>query len=70
MLDQITMKAARVNAGLTQKQMADRMHRNNNTVMAWERGHKMPRADEFKKYCEICGVETSDVLLPEVLEKN
>ena len=70
MLNQISMKAARVNAGLTQKQMAELMHRTNNTVMAWERGYKMPRADEFKRYCEICGVETADVLLPEVLEKN
>jgi len=64
----ISMKAARVNAGLTQKQMGELLNRNNNTVMAWERGHKIPRADEFQKYCEICGVETSDVLLPEVLE--
>ena len=70
MLNQITMKAARVNAGLTQKEMANLLHRTNNTVMAWEKGHKMPRADEFQRYCEICGVETSDVLLPKVLEKN
>ena len=70
MLNQITMKAARVNRGLTQAEMAKRMGRSQNTVMAWERGDKMPKADEFQRYCSICGCDITDVLLPEVLEKN
>ena len=70
MLNQITMRAARVNAGLTQPQMADMMDKSDATIRAWERDEKMPKADEFKKYCEICGLETSDVRLPEVFGKT
>ena len=51
----ISMKAARVNAGLSQKEMAQRMNKAQNTVMAWERGYKIPRVDELRQYCDICG---------------
>lgn len=70
MLNGISLRAARVNAGLSQKEMAKRMDRSQNTVCAWERGDKIPRVDELNLYCSICGCETSDIILPALLEKS
>lgn len=68
MSTQISMIAARVDAGLSQKEMAARMGCSNNTVLAWEKGRKAPRTNDFQKYCAICGRDPSEVRMPEVLE--
>jgi transcriptional regulator with XRE-family HTH domain len=57
----ISMKAARVNANLTQKQMADLMDKSQSTVMFWEQGKKVPRVDELQQFCAICGCDPSDI---------
>lgn len=67
---QITMKAARVNAGITQGEMARRIGRSQNTVMWWETDKKSPRTDEFVKFCEICQIDPKYVRMPQLLEKN
>lgn len=60
----ISLKAARVNAGLTQKQMAEKMEVASVTIWKWEKGKAEPRASQFRKFCEICGVQTEDIFLP------
>lgn len=57
----ISMRAARVNANISQKEMAKRMNKSQSTVMFWEQGKKVPRVDELKQYCDICGCDPSDI---------
>lgn len=60
-MDKITMKAARVNAGIRQTDMAKRLGKSDNTICAWEKGRKSPRVDEFEAYCKECGIEPEKV---------
>ena len=60
-LDKISMKAARVNAGITQVEMADRLGKSDATVLAWEKGRVSPRMDEFEAYCRECGIAPEKV---------
>lgn len=50
----IKMAAARVNAGLTQEDVAKRMKVSKNTVVNWEKGKIEPKPAQFYMYCEIC----------------
>ena len=60
-MDKITMKAARVNAGIRQTDMVKRLGKSDNTICAWEKGRKSPRVDEFEAYCRECGIEPEKV---------
>ena len=44
----ITLKAARINKDLTQKQAAEKFGVSKNTVGNWERGKSFPSADKIK----------------------
>jgi DNA-binding XRE family transcriptional regulator len=68
MSTQISMIAARVDAGISQKEMAKLVDRSNNTVLAWEKGRKAPSTTDFYKYCAACGRDPSEVRMPVVLE--
>lgn len=61
----ITMEAARVNAGLTQQAIADKMEVTRQTIAAWENGKKRPKPAEFKMYCELCEAPLEAIFLPE-----
>ncbi len=50
---QLTLKAARVNKGLTQKAVAERLKVSNKTVCAWENGTSFPNALQVQILCEI-----------------
>lgn len=60
----ITMAAARVNAGLTQGEIARLMGVGKTTIVNWEKGHTVPSVERFRRFCEICGIKSDDVLLP------
>lgn len=49
----ITMKAARVNVGLSQKQAAKALGVGESTVANWERGKSAPRADKMADICTL-----------------
>lgn len=51
----ISLEAARVNAGLSQKDAATMLGVNVTTLSNWERGKTSPDADKFKKMCEVYG---------------
>lgn len=55
----ITLAAARVNAGLTQKQAAKRADMSDRTLCAYENGTKYPKVDVLNRLCEIygCGID-------------
>lgn len=53
----ISMAAARVNAGLTQEQVAAIMKLSKNTIINWEKGRITPKPAQFKMYCEVVGID-------------
>lgn len=60
----ISLKAARVNAGLTQTEMAKELGVSTVTVWKWETGQTDPRFAQLQKFCDICKVEITDIFLP------
>ena len=49
----ITLEAARVNAGYTQKEAAKLLHISNKTLQNWESGKSYPNADKIAEICEL-----------------
>jgi DNA-binding XRE family transcriptional regulator len=60
-----SIKAARVNAGLTQKEAAKALGVSETTVMKWEKGASVPLADKFVEMCRLYNVSMDDVFLPQ-----
>ena len=52
----ITIRSARVNVGLSQKEAADRLGISNKTLGNWENGITFPPADKITEICELYGV--------------
>lgn len=52
---QITLKAARVNAGLTQKAAADSIGVDPATLHRWESGAVIPKSDKLSALCNLYG---------------
>lgn len=52
----ITMKAARVNANLSQKAAAKKLGVSNKTLWNWENGVSFPPANKIPLICEVYGV--------------
>ena len=49
----ITMKAARVNVGLSQEEAAKALKVGVSTVANWEKGKSAPRADKMADICAL-----------------
>lgn len=56
---QITMRAARTNAGLTQEEASKRLGISETTLRNWESGKSTPRASKFPDICRLynCPIE-------------
>lgn len=52
----ISLKAARVNAGLSQKEVAKILEISNTTVTNWENGKSYPSAEKIDKLCKLYGI--------------
>lgn len=52
---QISLKAARVNAGLTQKAAADSIGIDPATLHRWESGAVIPKTDKLSALCNLYG---------------
>ena len=59
---QITLKAARVNAGLTQKAAADALNVSNKTLCAWEKGERVPKVNKIDALCDLYKVSYDDLI--------
>ena len=57
----ITLKAARVNKGLTQKDVCIELGVTKKTVGAWENGKSMPKVDKIDALCALLGVKYDDI---------
>ena len=58
---QITLKAARINAGLTQQQVSQATGIDRGTLKRWERGDTFPKAAKLAKLCELYGLPVRSV---------
>ena len=67
---QISMKAARHNANMTQHEMAEKMGVTVATVSHWEKGKRDLSAKDFAKFCDIVGMSRDDIFLPEELTNS
>lgn len=62
----IKLKAARVNAGLSQKEAAKLLKVSNKTLGNWEKGLSFPTVDKSAQICELYGVPFNNLdFLPE-----
>lgn len=52
----ITIEAARVNVGLTQQELADKLDVNRTTVGSWEKGLTSPSLDQGREISRITGI--------------
>ena len=50
---QITLEAARVNAGYSQKEAARLLKVSNCTLLRWEKGISMPKANQVAQICDL-----------------
>ena len=53
---QISIRAARVNTGLSQRDAADRIGISTKTLSNWENGITFPPADKIPVICDLYGV--------------
>lgn len=58
----ITLKAARVNAGLTQKGAATRLGVSNKTLCSWENGVTIPNVQQVDSMCDLYGVAYDNLI--------
>lgn len=63
----MSLKAARVNAGLTQKEAAKALNIGKNTISNYEKYRTKPNIDTAKKMAELYGVSIDDIFFTEQL---
>ena len=66
---QISLKAARINAGKTQKDAANAIGVSNSAIVKWENGKTLPRADQLNNLCALYKVPVNAIFLPVGLPK-
>ena len=69
-MEKITLKAARVNAGLTQTQVAAIGRVNTSTVSRWESGKSQPDGLQILGLAHLYGVNVDDFFMPKVPTKG
>lgn len=69
----ISLRAARVNADLTQDEALTELNRRmksrvaKSTLVSWEQYKTFPQALQFKTLCNIYGVKMDDISIPDTL---
>ena len=66
----ITLKAARVNAGLTQAQFSDALGISKLTVSEWETGKRRIKPIYLPAISRVLNVSMDDLILPVVITKS
>lgn len=61
---QISLAAARVNAGLTQEEVAKKMRISKNTVVNWEKGISEPTITQGRELSELYNMPLDNIFLP------
>lgn len=60
---QISLKAARVNAELSQQSVANILKISKSTLISWEKGRTSPDVTQMQKLCEIYKMSLNDIFL-------
>ena len=61
----ISLAAARVNARLTQDEVAKKMKIGKRTIINWEKGMVMPSFADINMLSDIYGIPIDNIFLPE-----
>lgn len=61
---QISLAAARVNAGMTQEDVARKMHVSKVTIINWEKGKVVPGIPEIQMLSRIYKIPQDNIFLP------
>ena len=59
---QVTLKAARINVGLTQKEAAKELNVSKDTISNWERGQSFPDVMDIKRIEKLYRVMYADII--------
>ena len=60
----IKLKAARVNAGLTQTEVAQKLNRNKQTIVNWEKGFTQIKVNDLLALSELYGIPVEYLEIP------
>ena len=58
----LTLKAARVNAGLTQDEVAETLKKSKNTIINYEKGRSTPDIETGKALAALYGLSVDDLI--------
>lgn len=61
-MPKLTLKAARVNAGISQKVAAKELNVSNKTLSNWENGKAVPKADKIYSICNLYNMDYDDII--------
>lgn len=61
---QISLAAARVNAGLTQDDVAEKLHVSKQTVVNWEKGKSTPNFATLNELARLYNIPLENIRLP------
>ena len=67
---QITLAAARVNAGFTQEEVAKKMGISKQTIINWEKGKNIPGITEMEMMSKIYNMPQDYIFLPSYSTKS
>ena len=57
----ISLRAARVNAGLSQKEVADSLGISNKTLSNWENGDTFPSVEKIERLCQLYDLSYDEI---------
>ena len=58
----ITLKAARINKGMTQEEVSRALGVTKKTIGSWENGITKPKLDKVEPLCSLYGVSYDDII--------
>lgn len=64
-MPRISLEAARVNAGLTQKELAEMLGVSNVTIINWEKGNSEPSVSQLRTISELSGIPMDFIFIPD-----
>lgn len=65
----ITLTAARVNAGYSLDEVAEKMQKTKGTLINWEKGRTSMKISEFEDLCNLYKISKDNIILPTTLQK-
>ena len=66
---QITLTAARVNAGYSLDEVAKEMKKTKGTIINWDKGRTSMKIAEFEDLCKLYNIAKDYIILPTTLQK-